>query len=149
MGIFMTNVLPCGANDSSTGAIASEGGLFLTCSRFNSDCSPNVHNEWDARKEEMVFRALKDIKEGDDLCITYVVQWLTREHRRQRLAKSFNFPCQCATCSLEGKELRDSDNRRILLAKLRDEIGECGSDPTRGVNKVSFPPISENTVFIC
>ncbi|KAL4246464.1 SET domain-containing protein [Abortiporus biennis] len=90
LGIFETNALPCGENDVH-GDIAMKGGLFLIGSRFNSSCTPNVNNHWDEKNGKEVFRAIRDIEKGEEMCIG------------------------CEACLLTGKELEESDARRETI----------------------------------
>ena len=137
-GIFETNALPCGENMNDFGVAASKAGLFLQCSRFNSSCTPNVRNCWDEEGGVMVMRALKAIARGEELCICYCSGWLPRDIRQDRFKDQFGFTCTCATCSLDGEALVNSDRRRMQLRRLYDEIGNCASDPVLGVKKVSL-----------
>ena len=135
VGIFQTNVLPCG-NNGTHGEIASKGGLFLQGSRFNSSCVPNVNNYWNERRQVIGFRALRNIAEGEELCISYTSEMKSRDSRKLMLRKNFGFECHCAACSLSGDELRASDHRRTTLDSLHDEIGKCGSQSAVGIRKV-------------
>ena len=135
-GIFQTNALPCGNN--SRHEIASKAGLFLQGSRFNSSCVPNVSNYWNERRQVIGFRALRDIAEGEELCIAYKSEMMSRASRKSQLQESFRFECHCAACSLSGDELRASDHRRTTLDRLYDEIAQCGSRPAVGIQKVWF-----------
>ena len=127
--------LPCG-NNGTHGEIASKGGLFLQGSRFNSSCVPNVNNYWNERRQVIGFRALRNIAEGEELCISYTSEMKSRDSRKLMLRKNFGFECHCAACSLSGDELRASDHRRTTLDSLYDEIGKCGSQSAVGIRKV-------------
>jgi hypothetical protein len=134
LGIFQTNALPCGNN--GMGEIALEAGLFLQGSRFNASCVPNVNNHWSEEKQVITFRAIKDIAEGVELCISYKLGFEPRDSRRTQLQKQFRFECHCAACSLRGEELITSNLQRIALKRLYDEIAWCGNRPAEGVRNV-------------
>ena len=136
LGIFQTNVLPCGDNDASRGAAADTGAIFLLGSRFNSSCQPNVNNYWDARTQKITFWATRAIAAGEELCICYGDELAPREDRRRRLESAFRFVCGCVACSREGAGLRASDERRVAIARLYEEVAECGNNPAVGVRKV-------------
>ena len=108
-GIYETNALPCGENMPGSGVTTSKGGIFLQCSRFNSSCTPNVHNCWDEEGGVIVMRALKPIARGEELCICYWGEWEPRDIRRDKLKADFGFTCTCASCSLDGEALISSD----------------------------------------
>lgn len=139
-GIFETNVLPCGGNDAH-GHIAAQGGLFLTGARFNSSCVPNVNNRWDARAQLLVFRAVRDIEAGEEMCLGYGKLLATRDERRVEMREKFGFECQCEACSLDGAALEESDARRECLGLLYDAHlkGEY-KDPLEGIGEVKVTP---------
>ncbi|PIL23116.1 transcription factor [Ganoderma sinense ZZ0214-1] len=136
IGIFETNALPCGDNDVSRGAAASSAGIFLLGSRFNSSCRPNVNNYWDERMQKITFWATRAIAPGEELCISYMSVLAVREERRRVLQAAFGFECRCVACSRDGAELRASDERRVAIARLYDEVGACQNNPAVGVRKV-------------
>ena len=134
MGIFQTNAFPCGNNGRREKA--STGGLFLQGSRFNSSCVPNVNNYWSERRQVIVFRALRNIAEGEELSVSYKLDLVARAGRRSVLQEKFGFECHCAACSLSGDKLLASDYRRTTLNDLFDEIAQCGNRPAEGIQKV-------------
>ena len=131
-GIFKTNAFPCGSHNAHERAF--KAGIFLQGSRFNSSCVPNVNNYWSEKKQAIGFRALRDIEEGEELCITYISEMKSRASRQLELQEKFAFECHCDACSLLGDELHFSDLRRITLGRLYDESGKCG--PALGVQEV-------------
>jgi hypothetical protein len=137
LGIFETNVLPCGSNDTH-GHVALQGGVFLFAARFNSSCVPNVNNRWDADNGYIVFRALRDISPGEELCIGYGRLLATRQERQEELRRKFNFKCRCEACALEGQALADSDERRRALHELYSAHmqPDVGDDPMQGIGEV-------------
>lgn len=138
LGIFETNVLPCGGNDAH-GHTAAQGGLFLLGARFNSSCVPNVNNHWDAREGRLVFRAVRDIAPGEEMCLGYCKLLAKRDERRAVLQERFGFECRCEACELEGAALEESDARRECLGLLYDaHFKGQYSDPMEGIGEVSF-----------
>lgn len=60
---------------------------------------------------EMLFCILRDVREGEELNITYIpLKRLTTEQRRQQLYKSWFFRCQCAAC----RDLTEIERYAIL-----------------------------------
>jgi hypothetical protein len=49
----------------------------------------------------MVYRALRDVKEGEELCISYVEESEPKRERRKTLRENFYFDCSCHKCSTE------------------------------------------------
>ncbi|KAI0641483.1 SET domain-containing protein [Trametes meyenii] len=134
LGIFKTNALPCGDNDTTS--FSASGAIFMTGSRFNTSCVPNVNNYWNDDIGQITFRAARDIVTGEELQISYNDTFASRDARRERLKRLFRFDCQCTACSQEGDQLRASDLRRVTLAQLYDEIAQYGNAPPTGVRKV-------------
>ncbi|RPD54918.1 SET domain-containing protein [Lentinus tigrinus ALCF2SS1-7] len=136
LGIFKTNALPCGDHDESKGVAADTGGLFPLGSRFNSSCEPNITNYWDANGHQITFWAVRDIAEGEELCICYGTLLANRAERRAKLQSYFRFVCNCVACAREGAALKASDDRRVTISRLYDEIAGCESKPAVGIRKV-------------
>lgn len=136
LGTFNTNVLPCGYNSNTTGHAATEGGIFVIGSRFNSSCVPNINNYWDEQLRQISFRAVRDIVAGEELCIAYTDLLSVRDERRRELHEKFAFECHCTACSLSGAQLEASDGRRSRLRQLYQEIAGCGMNPALGIRKV-------------
>jgi hypothetical protein len=137
IGIFKTNALPCGDHDRLAGTTAHTAGIFLQGSLFNSSCVPNVNNCWDAVNQAVVFRAVRDIAAGEELCISYDNLLQTRDVRRSQLRAKYHFECHCAACSLSAEALQLSDRRRVTLKDLYLEIPHCVDKPRAGITKVS------------
>ncbi|KAJ1704003.1 hypothetical protein LUZ63_003782 [Rhynchospora breviuscula] len=84
-------------------------GFYLWASMINHDCLPNVclfDNIDDPTREnntDLIFRALHEIKEGSEICRSYVV--LSREYRERHslLIEYYGFKCKCDRCKIESK----------------------------------------------
>mmetsp|Transcript_10258 Transcript_10258/g.23132 ORF Transcript_10258/g.23132 Transcript_10258/m.23132 type:complete len:256 (+) Transcript_10258:3-770(+) len=88
--------------------------LFDLASRFNHSCIPNIGFEHVrlGRSElvhgdgecdwHLVTVALRQIQAGEELTVDYVGPAESLEHRRCRLARRYNFVCQCELCALQG-----------------------------------------------
>ncbi|KAI0792268.1 hypothetical protein C8Q75DRAFT_714475 [Abortiporus biennis] len=136
LGIFETNALYYNVHDSQRGCTREVVGIFLHGSRFNSSCTPNVSLTWDSTLGVMTFRTLRNIEEGAELCFNYTDVLATKEQRQQCILEDRNFICRCSTCELEGVELAESDRRRSTIARLFDEVPNCGNEPTLGIRKI-------------
>lgn len=118
-GIVRTNALPCGSG-------SPVGGIYPQICLINHSCLPNSHNNWDGNREHETIYAIRPIKAGEEITISY-------DHggpastRRAFLRKSFGFDCECSVCTLPPAELQASDARRLLIQRLDDNIG----DPSR------------------
>ena len=138
LAIFETNFLLLGNGNLQVDRRKGQevAGIFLLASRFNSSCTPNVSKSWDDIHNVMIFRTLRDVAEGEELCFNYCGVLGTQEERKRELLEDFGFECTCAACQLEGEEALESDKRRSTIARLFDEVGLCGKEPTLGIRKV-------------
>jgi len=67
---------------------------------FNHSCSPNVI--YYPFNEKMVFGALRNIKVGEELCISYIGIYGNYDYiDRYRLLNQWNFTCGCIKCHTE------------------------------------------------
>jgi hypothetical protein len=80
-------------------------GVWPVASFFNHSCGPNVGKKREGRN--WVFWALKDVREGEELCITYLggdeVSMLVKERRVMTLGV-WQFVCGCSRCLVESEE---------------------------------------------
>ncbi|PCH35105.1 hypothetical protein WOLCODRAFT_106983 [Wolfiporia cocos MD-104 SS10] len=86
----------------------------------------------------MVFRALREIAPGEELCVNYIDLLATRDERRGVLQQHFGFTCICSVCTSEGECLAESDRRRATLRRLYDEAATCLNEPTLGMRKIKI-----------
>jgi hypothetical protein len=82
-------------------------------------CSPNATYRWVLKDLMYELRALRPIKEGEEICITYVNNLRARSVRQEHLQSSYIFTCRCSACSIPPSEIPRSDMRRALLAFIR------------------------------
>lgn len=138
LGIFESNALYYHTIDKREqgDGVQELAGLFLLASRFNSSCTPNVSRCWDPSQQLMIFRTLQNVQEGEELCFNYCDVLGTKEQRREDVMQERNFLCRCEACELEGDESAESDRRRSTIARLFEEVGGCGKEPTLGMRKV-------------
>ncbi|GIQ82970.1 hypothetical protein KIPB_004205 [Kipferlia bialata] len=94
-------------------------------SRFNHSCCPNVtqrHQE----NGDMTSRAVRDISEGEELCISYLKDYTGPSAQRQGwLKQGWKFDCGCETCSLEPEALAQSDAIRAEMQLCQAEFEPC------------------------
>ncbi|KAL7452143.1 hypothetical protein ACHAWC_003867 [Mediolabrus comicus] len=98
--------------------------LYLTTSRFNHSCSPNVAYEmigWTIR-----LYAIRNIEAGDTLCISYsdVMYHFPLVERKKYLLGALNFDCACNACdmSIDEETRMKSDDNRKRLKKIAIEL---------------------------
>ncbi|KAJ8080950.1 hypothetical protein PM082_017785 [Marasmius tenuissimus] len=109
VGILRTNSLQIhdysSANDSDPHAA-----VFRDASRINHSCSPNVSVSFNRQTFGMELRALRSIKDGEELFIAYnSVSGSTAE--RQDELVPYGFQCECRTC-------REPEKSDLLRSKI-------------------------------
>ncbi|TCD66925.1 hypothetical protein EIP91_000764 [Steccherinum ochraceum] len=134
IGIFESNAIYLPHSDPAR----EQEAIFLLASRFNSSCSPNVSKCWDPTLHAMLFRTLRDVEEGEELCFNYCDVLGTRDQRREEILEERNFECRCEVCELDDEESRASDERRSTIARLFEEVAGCGKEPTLGMRKIKI-----------
>jgi hypothetical protein len=99
----------------------TDGGLFLTISRINHSCRPNVHHSWRRDLQQTLILAARDLLAGEEICTSYgPSECLATEERREYLHDRFAFDCQCDMCC-EGNDF-GGDDRMMELSSLHEDI---------------------------
>ena len=132
-GIFQTNALPC----ESTPPIV---GIFPTICLINHSCVPNSQHSWNSMKNSQMIHAVSDIEEGEEITICYGGQGAF-DARRDYLAKSFGFECDCSVCSLPIPERQESDARRTRIEQLDKVVGNMEHAVSKPGTTISTDPI--------
>ncbi|KAJ3678209.1 hypothetical protein LUZ60_002012 [Juncus effusus] len=84
-------------------------GIYPNASLFNHDCLPNA-SRFDylddpnrLNNTDVIIRALHEIPEGREVCISYFpVNWRFKE-RQSRLMEDYGFRCECDRCKIESQ----------------------------------------------
>ena len=102
-------------------------GLYLLISRINHSCCPNSIVCKGTMKE---VRAMKYIKKGEEITITYIVNTSVTKLKREQDLRYWQFECDCEVCSLSGKQLLDNN-------KIRDKIVENDIQVSKFVENIT------------
>mmetsp|Transcript_4629 Transcript_4629/g.6980 ORF Transcript_4629/g.6980 Transcript_4629/m.6980 type:complete len:378 (-) Transcript_4629:52-1185(-) len=84
----------------------------------NHSCTPNIWPQFYGIR--LVYRALREIKPNEELCIEYVDSALSKSARRALLCKGYDFFCICPRCFCSSD---DSDIAQQLNAARN--VAEC------------------------
>ncbi|KAI9653330.1 MAG: hypothetical protein M1829_001315 [Trizodia sp. TS-e1964] len=117
-GITKTNALPCGPD-------SPVGGVYPTICLINHSCLPNAHNSWNSDAKRETIHAIRPIKAGEEITISYD-EGDPSGPRRAHLKNTFGSDCNCSVCILPSAELEASDNRRRQIQLLDEAIGDPG-----------------------
>jgi hypothetical protein len=115
-GIVKTNALSLGP-----GSIA--GGIFPIISRINHSCRPNTQHTWNSSTEHETIHAIRNIKKGEEITISYSLGGPSQPRLRE-LKKKYGFDCTCDLCSLADEALEISDGNQLLMQFLDNVIGD-------------------------
>ena len=94
-------------------------------SRINHSCCPNTEFHWDSELEEEHLRAIRDIKEGEELLDCYLDLNLparqSRDQRRNLLRAGYGFWCDCRFCDKPQDQVAAEDSLRHEAFTLSEE----------------------------
>ena len=122
LGIWRTNAMP-GSGHS---------GLFALCCRMNHSCQPNARWCWRRYLGRQLIIAMRPIRAGDEVTVSYISQYGSRATRQQRLREKFHFTCTCPLCQCPDATV---DALMIELQSCIDRLPEaCRSDLRRALH---------------
>ncbi|KAK1773662.1 hypothetical protein QBC45DRAFT_72119 [Copromyces sp. CBS 386.78] len=112
------------------------GGLFIEASRINHACNPNTQNSWNERISRETIHAVRDIKKGEEITISYIGHFASYDERQSILKDKFKFDCACEVCSLPPDQRMASDDRLATIHELDQAILSAGSNVKLGLGMV-------------
>ncbi|KAH7368390.1 hypothetical protein B0T11DRAFT_316578 [Plectosphaerella cucumerina] len=110
--VFATNT--CGVTLGDGGRYL---GLFPEVSRMNHDCVPNAFYRLSPKTLTMQVVSYRQIDPGEEVTINL---------RRDHLKTDYGFTCACALCTAPSAKRAESDDRRMRLARARQEMSKAG-----------------------
>ena len=102
--------------------------VCIDASRINHSCIPNAHYSWNDIIRRLTVHAVKDIREGEEITISYCSGFCNLKERRRKL-KPYVFTCLCPACREDTDFGRLSRNRRQEMVDLRQKIADYQNDP--------------------
>ena len=112
------------------------GGLFIEASRINHACKPNTQNSWNERISRETIHAVRDIKKGEEITISYMGHFASYDERQAFLKDKFKFDCACEVCSLPPDQRMASDERLTTVHELDQAILSAGRNVKLGLRMV-------------
>lgn len=107
---------------------------------MNHSCFPNCIHRFHiepGRPPRLILRAITDIKEGEELCYSYVGLYQSTAHRREQLHRAYSFKCICERCTVgdpscaaESSPSSSSSGLGISDDKAIDQV-EGSADATK------------------
>jgi hypothetical protein len=115
--IMKTNAFSCQMHDG--GEDEAYMCLFPSVARINHACRPNAHARFMPKTLLMEIKALRDIKVGEEIGISYGRVDLKFQERQRLYKDGWNFECSCDMCTASQYAIAGSDQRRARFAQLR------------------------------
>ena len=119
--------------------------MFEQASMFNHNCLPNacrfeyVDKDGDGNTD-VIIRALHEIEEGSEVCLSYFpIDWAYGD-RQKRLREDYGFWCKCARCKVESEwkdEDEDEDDEGESDEGLQMGASDVGAGKTTSEDAVS------------
>ena len=106
MGIVNTNSISMGVD--MLGVSSATGGIFPLMTRINHACKPNARYVWREDLGKELLFAIRPISKGDEITVTYIARYASRQKRQQELKQRWRFDCACVTCTELHTQLQDS-----------------------------------------
>ena len=101
-------------------------GIFPLGSIFNHSCLPNC--TYTNEGPLLVFRLLRPVREGEELCVNYTELYAARDERRAELHATKSFECRCRRCThspASEEEARIIGAETLVSAVLCDQTKGC------------------------
>jgi hypothetical protein len=95
-------------------------GVFPHAARFNHHCNPNACFTYNTSIERETIHAMRDIKEGEEITISYCDTIHDTPLRTWEL-KHYGFTCSCPACS---GDVNDENSFAYKSAERRFRLGE-------------------------
>ena len=103
---------------------AFDNGVCLNISRFNHSCLANAEHFWNDDLETRDVRAIKNIKEGEEIFLNYQASssYLTRAERQKNIIEGFHFSCHCVAWDLPETEINQLDMKCLRYEELVKKV---------------------------
>ena len=116
--------------------------MYAMACKMNHSCDPNVAALYFNTTQPLVAHcvALRDIDEGEKLCISYIASNESLSEWQEALA-NYGFPCSCTKCLRQAAELESNElnttqecqeeiTSDLFGSDDNDDSGEKGSNTT-------------------
>ncbi|KAL1755469.1 hypothetical protein FB107DRAFT_290811 [Schizophyllum commune] len=113
-----------------------DGPYSVVCdelSRFNHSCRPNATYHFDPKSFSMAVYATRDIKVGEEMCVSYVSDFAPYEERKKNLAP-YGIDCTCEAC--EDHVASDARRSEIVPFRLPDSQADPEAELRRYLSQI-------------
>ena len=102
---------------------AFDNGVCLKMSRFNHSCRPNAQWFWNDDTSSQDLRALRKIRQGEEITLSYIPNMVSWAARRAKLKGSFNFDCSCEACDVTEAQIKEEAESFAAFGKEMARVG--------------------------
>lgn len=99
-------------------------GAFPEVAKLNHDCRPNAAFYIDPATLMHVTTAVRAIQPAEEITLSYLDPFATREERQERAEAAWGFECRCSQCSLEDVELEHSETRLAEIKWIEEKLAD-------------------------
>ena len=85
-------------------------------SMFNHSCTPSAAVHLVGGSTEAMVDAVRDIKKGEEICVSYVEPWVPEMVRREMIRRRIGKLCNCGRCRSEREAIERQNNLRARKA---------------------------------
>jgi hypothetical protein len=139
--VLKTNSFACQINDD--GVEDSYLCLFPEVARINHACRPNAHARFIPKTLLMEIKALRDIKPGEEISISYGKVDMKHLDRQKLYKEGWGFTCTCELCAADAYGIKGSDQRRTQFGRLREKLNAITAETYDAQQIIAW----ENQVF--
>ncbi|KAI7779298.1 hypothetical protein LA080_000969 [Diaporthe eres] len=97
-------------------------GAFPEVGKTNHDCRPNAAYYVDQSTLMHITTAVRPIKAGEEITITYLDPLAPRADRQERAQSHWGFDCTCPHCSATADDVAESDKRLKELKWIEGQL---------------------------
>ncbi|OVA11950.1 SET domain [Macleaya cordata] len=153
---------PIQENNNNSERSVRAYGIYPKASFFNHDCLPNACrfdyvDTAEDNNTDIIIRAIHDIQEGREICLSYFpVNWSYKD-RQRRLMDDYGFTCDCDRCKVEANwkddnddnmESDDDDDEQMMAGGSDDQEEEEDVEGGGGDNE-DFPHAYFFVKYVC
>ena len=123
LAILKTNAF--GIYDAQADGLSNVGlGLFPLLGRANHECDPSA--VWTFERTCVVLRALRPLRSGEPVTISYVLSRDPPSARQAKLRDSYRFDCVCARCVREQPRAKELHAMASEFRETRNALEAAG-----------------------
>ncbi|KKY31872.1 putative het domain protein [Diaporthe ampelina] len=113
-------------------------GAFPEVGKTNHDCRPNAAYHVDQSTLMHITTAVRPVKAGEEITITYLDPLAPRADRQERAQSHWGFGCTCPHCSATADEVAESDTRLKELKWIEGQLQDLRNTSDVSVGLITY-----------